>query len=42
MCPKLHWDREFLVMKEKMKESIAKLNNTEIKPYLMHVNLMCV
>ena len=37
ICPQLQWDDQFTVMKEKMIESIAKLNNTEIKPYLMHL-----
>ena len=34
-CPQLQWEEEFKVMKEKMIKSIAKLKNTEIKPYLM-------
>ena len=37
MNPKLHWDGKFLVMK-KIIESIAKINNTEIKSYLMHMH----
>jgi len=37
MCPQVQWKDQFKVMKEKMIESIAKLNNTEIKPYLMHL-----
>ena len=28
MFPKLHWDRQFQATKEKITESIAKLNNT--------------
>ena len=37
MCPQVQWKDQFKVMKEKMIESIAKLNNTEINPYLVHL-----
>ena len=37
MCPQVQQKDQFKVMKEKMIESIAKINNTEIKPYLMHL-----
>ena len=31
MCPKLHWDDQFQVMKLEMIDSISNLNNKEIK-----------
>ena len=37
MCPQVQWKDQFKVMKEKMIESIAKLNNTEIKPHIMYL-----
>ena len=37
MCPQVQLKYQFKVMKEKMIESIAKLNNTEITPCLMHL-----
>ena len=36
MCPQVQWKDQFKAMKDKMIELIAKLNNTEIKPHLMH------
>ena len=35
--PKSHWDGKILVMKENIRDSIAKLNDIEIKPCLMRV-----
>ena len=37
MFPPFQWDCQFKVIKDKMIESIAKLNDTEIIPYLMHL-----
>ena len=40
VCPQLQWDEQYKVMKEKIIESIAKINNTEIKICLpgLHFN----
>ena len=37
-CPQLKWYGQFKVVKDKMIDSIAKLNNTEIKPFLMFLD----
>ena len=34
-CPHSPWDIQFKCMKDKMIDSIEKINNTEIKPYLI-------
>ena len=38
VCPQLQWDDQLKVMKERMIDSIAKFNNTEIKLHLINVH----